>query len=366
MGNVMEESANSLLRDDQVAVVLLVYTQASVCETVQSALVNQPNVTMYCCHFSMDVIRMAERTNASAIIMEVSPPGKNELMLVQLCRATRTVKNIPFVLFSYENDLAYRVEAFKLGINDFLVGLPDPIELLARLRYHSRAYLAQLQRDDAYNALHEAQQRLAETKVELQRLSNADGLTGLASRHCADTYFTSEWKRAAREKRPLSLLVIDIDDFKRYNDVYGYLPGDKVIKQVASVLKETLQRPSDLTARFDGETLIAILPNTGLTGARYVAECIRQKVENLRIPHRASTVADYLTVSIGVASVIPQRGDSPDVLLEMATTTLRDAKQTGKNRVSATPSGLESSGAVNRLGDVLSTKQLKKIPKYLV
>ena len=97
-----------------------------------------------------------------------------------------------------------------------------------------------------------------------------------------------------------------------------------------------------------------------------MAENIRNKVERLHIPHRASTVTDHLTVSIGVASVIPQRGDSFEALVEAANAALHEAKQTGKNRVSATPSGLEGSGAVNRLGDVLSAKQLKKIPKYLV
>lgn len=128
------------------------------------------------------------------------------------------------------------------------------------------------------------------------------------------------------------MLMIDVDHFKRYNDTHGHLAGDEVLKHVATAIRGSLARPADLAARFGGEEFIAVLPNTALAGARYVAEKARQAVENLRIRHDASTASKYVTVSIGVASTTPQRDRPLTDLLEAADVALYEAKN-GRNRI---------------------------------
>jgi two-component system chemotaxis family response regulator WspR len=125
------------------------------------------------------------------------------------------------VLSTKEEPLV-KSEAFALGANDYLIKLPDAIELIARVRHHSKAYLNQVQRDAAYLALHESQRRLMEINIELQRLTNVDGLTGLSNRRYFNEYTGAQWKLAIRDQSPISILMIDVDNFNLYNDTYGH------------------------------------------------------------------------------------------------------------------------------------------------
>jgi two-component system chemotaxis family response regulator WspR len=225
-------------------------------------------------------------------------------------------------------------EAFTAGANDYLVKLPDKVELLARIRYHSKAYWNQLQRDEAYRALRESQQQLLDANIELQRLNNVDALTGASNRKHFNEYIETEWKRAAREQSPLSVLMIDVDDFKRYNDTYGHLAGDQALRKVAEAMRKVTGRPADLAARFGGEEFVIVLPATALDGAKTVGKRLCQSIEELQIPHSASSAGQFLTVSVGGASMIPRRRDSSVVaLIETADVALYEAKKAGKNRV---------------------------------
>ena len=169
--------------------------------------------------------------------------------------------------------------------NDYLVKLPDQIELVARLRYHSNAYVNRVQRDTADCALRESQRALMEANLELQRLTRVDGLTGLGNRRHFDEYITAEWHRAVRTQTPLSVLMIDLDCFKCYNDTYGHLAGDRVLRQVAEIIQKNCARSTDLGARFGGEEFVVVLCNTPVTGMRAVGETLRQDVA------RAATAA---------------------------------------------------------------------------
>jgi two-component system chemotaxis family response regulator WspR len=213
--------------------------------------------------------------------------------------------------------------------------LPDKVELLARIRYHSKAYWNQLQRDEAFRALRDSQQRLIEANIELQRLNNVDALTGASNRKGFNEYIEIEWKRAARDQTSLGVLMIDVDDFKKFNDTYGHLVGDEALIKVAAAARKISRRPADLTARFGGEEFVIVLPGTDLAGARTVGEKVRQSVEDLQVPHTASSAGGFLTVSIGSASIIPRRGDSFVALIETADVALYQAKRSGKNRVVA-------------------------------
>jgi diguanylate cyclase (GGDEF)-like protein len=178
--------------------------------------------------------------------------------------------------------------------------------------------------------------RREEAEVELTVLAGTDGLTGLANRRTFDRRLDLEWARAARDGTPLSLLRIDVDQFKAYNDVYGHQAGDKCLRIVAQVLSLTVNRPGDLVARYGGEEMAILLPDTNAEGAAVVAENIRSRIEALALRHDANPLLNILTVSIGGATSMPafepSRAAAND-LIAQADQALYRAKTSGRNRV---------------------------------
>jgi diguanylate cyclase (GGDEF)-like protein len=168
---------------------------------------------------------------------------------------------------------------------------------------------------------------------ELQRLALVDSLTSLPNRRSLDKNLDFEWKRASREGKPLSTILLDIDFFKAFNDTYGHLAGDGCLKEVARTVQIASQRPADLTARYGGEEFAVLLPATEREGAVIVADRIRQEVEQLGILHASSEIHDVVTVSMGVATLVPSLDISPLELLSKADKALYQAKAGGRNRV---------------------------------
>jgi diguanylate cyclase (GGDEF)-like protein len=167
---------------------------------------------------------------------------------------------------------------------------------------------------------------------ELQRLAMRDGLTSVANRRAFDDTLDTEWRRASRESRALSLLMIDVDYFKRYNDTYGHQIGDECLRQVAAAMSGVIKRASDSVARYGGEEFAILLPATEPEGALIVAERIREAVAGLKLPHRGSDAAGHVTVSIGVASVHVSNSGVPASLVARADAALYRAKHQGRNR----------------------------------
>lgn len=172
--------------------------------------------------------------------------------------------------------------------------------------------------------------RIAE---ELRRISYLDALTGVANRRHFEETLDREWRRATRGANSLSLIMCDIDFFKAYNDTYGHVRGDNCLKQVASVLRESLKRPADMVARYGGEEFVVVLPDTDVTGAAVIAKAQRASVEALGIPHASSPICDTLTISAGVATAIPSPDSSPAALVSVSDHALYQAKDRGRNRV---------------------------------
>ncbi|WP_211465169.1 GGDEF domain-containing response regulator [Collimonas silvisoli] len=319
--------------DDYPVMVLLVDDQAMVGEAVRRALANQVNIDFHYCAHPDEAIEAAQKTRPTVILQDLVMPGIDGLTLVRQYRANPATRNVPIIVLSTREDPAVKSAAFTAGANDYLVKLPDTIELVARIRYHSRSYVNLLQRDEAYRALRQSQQQLLETNLELQRLTNSDGLTGLANRRYFDEYFGAEWKRAEREQSSLSLLMIDVDDFKLYNDTYGHLAGDTALKQVADSIGRFARRPTDLAARIGGEEFVLVLPSMSREHMEIQADKLQAAVHALNIAHASSSNDDRVTVSIGGASMVPQRGGLQEKLVEAADQALYRAKRGGKNRV---------------------------------
>lgn len=236
-------------------------------------------------------------------------------------------------MLSTKEDPAIKSAAFAAGANDYLVKLPDSIELVARIRYHSRSYLALVQRDEAYQALRQSQQQLLESNMELRRLTNSDGLTGLGNRRYFDEYLNAEWQRARRDGREISMLMIDVDHFKAYNDTYGHIAGDEALKRVANTIFASCDRSTDLAARFGGEEFALVLPGTPAGSARLAAEKLRRAVEAMQIPQKDTGSGPWLTVSIGTATAVPAADQPCTDLILAADRGLYQAKHQGRNRV---------------------------------
>lgn len=196
------------------------------------------------------------------------------------------------------------------------------------------------QNGDLATANQHLEERVAERTRELEAayhkmeiLSRTDGLLHIANRMHFEERIAAEWKRAQRERQEVALLMLDVDFFKRYNDSYGHQQGDACLRAVAQAAATALRRPADLVARYGGEEIVALLPNTDIAGGKAVASTIQENLAALRIPHCASDVADHVTVSIGVATMHPQADSRPDRLIAAADAALYEAKRSGRNQV---------------------------------
>jgi len=186
----------------------------------------------------------------------------------------------------------------------------------------------------AERALVESRRQLEEANSMLERISNHDGLTAIPNRRSFEHFYELEWRRACREHKWISLVMIDVDFFKRYNDHYGHLAGDQCLKQIAQAL-QVLNRPGDMVARYGGEEFVAVLSGTDQAGAQRMAERMQERVRELRLPHEKSEVSSQVTISAGIATEVPEAGANALNLILKADQALYLAKSRGRNRVEA-------------------------------
>jgi diguanylate cyclase (GGDEF)-like protein len=188
--------------------------------------------------------------------------------------------------------------------------------------------------DQLTTALRQAElyRQLQAANQELDRLAKVDSLTQLANRRWLDDYLQHEWQRLARQGQPLSVILADVDFFKPYNDTYGHAAGDQCLIAIASAMREGVRRSADLAARYGGEEFALVLPDTDAAGAIRVVELVRYHLQRLALPHEASPSSDTITLSFGIATVIPTPDQATDSLLEAADQALYAAKATGRNQ----------------------------------
>jgi diguanylate cyclase (GGDEF)-like protein len=249
------------------------------------------------------------------VLLDVVMPGMDGHEVCRRLKADETLHDIPVIFVTAHSDEAAEEQGLDVGAVDFISKPINPKIVRARARTHLTL---------------KAQADLLREWVFI------DALTGLSNRRFFEQRLAAEWARAQRQGTVLSLVMVDVDYFKRYNDHYGHQAGDDCLSRLASVFKECVRRPTDLVARYGGEEFVCLLPDTDLAGARHVAEQICVQVQRVAIPHAKSQLGSTVSVSLGVATspVGPATGRSADLLRE-ADAQLYLAKSRGRNQVCA-------------------------------
>ena len=312
--------------------VLVIDDQRMVVEGVRRMLQSEPGIEFFYCTEPTKALETAIAVGPTVILLDLVMPEVGGMTLLRFFKANKKTEDIPIIVLSSIEAPVDKEAAFGAGASDYVVKLPDKIELIARIRAHARSFQNKRERDEAFEELNRVKAELEESNSALQTLSGLDGLTGIANRRRFDEYMVQEWKRAVREKSMISLILIDIDFFKPYNDNYGHQQGDDTLRTVVNSLAGAINRPGDLLARYGGEEFVVVLPDTTLEGALNIAETLRNKVNTLKIPHEFSSVASHVTLSMGVACCVPGQKDvSLDSIIEAADNALYSAKDGGRD-----------------------------------
>jgi diguanylate cyclase (GGDEF)-like protein len=267
------------------------------------------------------------------ILLDIFLEGVDGIAFCRTIKEDPHLRDIPVIMVTARSEPEVLKSAFEAGAMDFIRKPFETIEFLARVRSALLLKKEMDQRKLRESELLELKTHLEEANRRLEELSHQDGLTQIANRRRFDGYLESEWKRAKRTKSPLSLIMLDIDFFKLYNDAYGHVAGDECLKSVALLFKQCLKRPEDLAARYGGEEFAAVLPNTDRNGAMVVSQEIQTRLEEKKILHESSVIAPYLTVSIGAVTWVPESEKAPSQLVQMADQALYSAKKRGRNTI---------------------------------
>lgn len=246
------------------------------------------------------------------ILLDVVMPGMDGYEVCRRLKADPKTAKIPVIFITSKHALNEEHKGLELGAMDYIAKPFNLSIVQARVRNNIN---------------------LKKMTDLLEEQAMIDGLTCINNRRHFDEVLEQEWRLALRNKTPLSLIMTDIDFFKRYNDTYGHGQGDECLKKVASSLAHAIQRPTDIVARYGGEEFMALLPNTDTEGAYTVAESFRSHVESLQLPHINSEAAPVVTVSVGVACITPNTSISSNDILKQADQKLYQAKAKGRNQV---------------------------------
>jgi diguanylate cyclase (GGDEF)-like protein len=259
-----------------------------------------------------ECLEYVEHKKVDLILLDIVMPEMDGYEVCQKLKSNAATKKIPVVFLSIKGEIEDEIRGLELGAIDYIIKPACASIIKARIKNHLAL--------KKYNDL-------------LEKLSYIDELTGLFNRRYLDEVLKKEWRCALRTGEILSVLLIDIDFFKGYNDCYGHLAGDVCLQKVATVLKNSVMRSSDIVTRYGGEEFIIILPATSQNGAINVAKRLQAQLALLQIVHQGSDVSEYVTLSVGSASAIAKDFINEKGILEMADFALYQAKNQGRNRI---------------------------------
>lgn len=319
---------------------LLIVDDETIVQTILSSMVTG---------WDYEVILAANGEEAWNLLQTIHEPvillvdwimsGMDGIELCKKIKQNETTGNTHIIMLTIKSEIEDMVVGFAAGADDFLSKPVDPRELSSRLSVGRRILKYQYeleQRNSVLQATTKAMEKIMEqlnvANEKLRILSMLDEVTGIPNRRSLEDYLAREWGYAMRQGEPLTVIMIDTDLFKLYNDTYGHQAGDECLRKIAEVLDENLKRSGDFVARYGGEEFVVVLRNTDTFGGQKIAECLRCKVEDLRIVHSASTSSPYVTISLGVATMEPKINHCHSALIEEADKAMYQAKNSGRNR----------------------------------
>ena len=267
------------------------------------------------------------------IILDSMMPEIDGIEACRYIKGKESYRDVPIIMVTANTDIKSLESAFAAGAMDYITKPLNRAEMMTRVRSAFKLKHEIDFRKAREFELLEVAQKLREANLLMQQVSSVDALTGISNRRIFDESLRNEWGTATRYSKPISLIIFDIDFFDNYNDTYGHFAGDDCLKQVSKGLSNILKRSGDVFVRYGGEKFAVILPDTDSDGAMIVAKLIHAKVNSLQILHSSSQISEFVTTSLGVTTIIPDRNTSPEKLIERANKALYQAKQEGRNRI---------------------------------
>lgn len=267
------------------------------------------------------------------VLLDISMPGISGLEVLDELRRNKKTENLPVIMATASTEDDVVVKCLERGADDYITKPVRYPVLLARIKTQIERRRAEIELLNAKEALEESFLELEKANKELDRLNRTDALTGINNRKQFDEVMENEWQRLKRLQMPLGLLMIDIDHFKLYNDELGHPQGDRCLQHVAEIINSCASRATDTVTRYGGEEFAIILAHVEENALEYLAAKIIDKLERKALSHPNSDTADYVTVSIGAASLIPQNKYKVEHLIKMSDQALYQAKKNGRNQL---------------------------------
>lgn len=259
------------------------------------------------------ISRTQTNTPPDLILLDIMMPQMDGMQVCQKLKEDSDTANIPIIFITARDEVADETQGLAVGAVDYITKPFSPAILKARVKTHLKLK--------------------AQTDM-LTQLSLVDELTGIPNRRHFDMSLRQEWQRLARSGEYLSVVMIDVDHFKQYNDNYGHSAGDECLQQVAKALDSVINRAGDMVARYGGEEFVGLLPGVNGDNSVIIGEWFRRAIEKLELEHQHSSAADIVTISIGIATCRPKEHNDPRKLLELSDQALYTSKASGRNRMS--------------------------------
>lgn len=261
-------------------------------------------------------IDICKSNKPDIVLLDVMMPQMDGYQVCAALKADDETRDIPIIFVTALADETDEARGIEMGAIDYLTKPVNAIIAIARVRNHLE---------------------LKKYRDYLTEIAFIDGLTGIPNRRRFEEHFAAEWQRARRSKTTMSLILMDIDQFKLYNDNYGHQSGDACLTLVGQALAKSTHRPGDIVARYGGEEFVAVLPNTGKEGAIKMAQTIQKNIAALQVAHEASSASDYVTLSMGIVTWVIDGDKEPKTMVEAADKALYEAKENGRDRFQVSP-----------------------------